>query len=106
MHQFSLSYQHKGHQRHLQMPERPCRGHYLYFLLLPFVITEQQKEPGGKTKINKLDMAGQGEGKVSSPALDGSIFPDLGSPTSLPRWFGLILATKAGLVLPTQLGGE
>lgn len=51
-------------------------------------------------------MAGQGEGKVSSPALDGSIFPGLGNPTSLPRWFGLVLATKAGLVLPTQPGEE
>lgn len=88
------------------MPEQACRRDYICFLLLPFIIAEQQKELGRKTKNNKLDMATQGDGKVSSPALDGSIFPGLGSPMSLPRWFGLVLATKAGLVLPTQPGGE
>lgn len=109
MHTFRPSYQHKRHQRHLQMPEQhlqACREDYLYFFLLPFIMAGRQKEPVRKTKMNKLDMASQGEGKVSSPALDGSIFPGSGSPTSLPSWFGLVLATKAGLVLPTQPGGE
>lgn len=106
MHPFRLSYQHQGQKKHLQMPEKTYSvGDYLYFLL-PFIIEEQQKKPSRKTKMNKLDMASQDEGKAPSPALDGCIFPGSGSPSSLPRWFGLELATKAGLELPTQPGGE
>lgn len=65
VHQFRLSYQHKWHQMHLQTPEQTCTGDYLYFLLLPFIIAEQQKELGRKTKNNKLDMASQDEGMAA-----------------------------------------
>lgn len=87
------------------MPEQAFSGDYLYFLLLPFTIAEQQKELGRKTKINKLDMVSQGEEKLS-PALVAAFFLVWEAPRASPGGLVWYLQLKQGLCCPCSLEGN
>lgn len=87
------------------MSEQAFREDYLYFLLLPFTTVEQQKELGRKTKINKLDMASQGEKKLCS-ALVTAFFLVWEAPRASPGGLVWYLQLKQGLCCPRSLEGN